>query len=113
MSKRLEFTRLTKSLGFARAKGKCELCTAHLYPNKFRYDHIIPAEFGGDNSITNLQVICSNCDREKTYKKDLPEIAKSNRIRDKHIGAKTSSRPMPCGRKSKYKKLMNGPVVLR
>lgn len=88
---RQEFTQKTKVAGWQRSGGYCEKgCGTKLRPGHFRYDHIIACEFGGDNSLSNLQVICDGCDAVKTYKQDIPAIAKSNRVRARHIGAKTA-----------------------
>lgn len=85
---RTEFSKLTKRLAFTRADGKCEHpgCGLKLFPGKFRYDHRIPDYLGGDNLLENCQVICTACDGEKTYKQDIPTIAKVKRIRDREAG---------------------------
>jgi 5-methylcytosine-specific restriction enzyme A len=60
------------------------------------FDHIVPVALGGDNSLTNCQVLCRKCHR---FKSDHPrdgdksKIAKADRVREKHSGI----------RKSKYK----------
>lgn len=106
---RREFPRKVKQAAFMRAKGKCENCTAKLYPGKYRYDHRLPDALGGEPTLDNCWVLCNNCDSPKTYEHDIPAIAKANRIRDKHIGATKPKRPWG----GKYRKKMNGDVVLR
>jgi len=73
---RTEFTAKTKLQAFQRANGTCESagCGAKLTPGKFTYDHRIPDQLGGDNSLENCQVICSVCDKEKT-RRDQCDIA--------------------------------------
>jgi hypothetical protein len=44
---------------------------------------------------------------------DIPQIAKVKRIRQRHIGAKQSRSPLPGGRRSQWKKKMDGSVVRR
>lgn len=112
---RKEFSAKTKLAGWERSKGNCEKCGLKLAVGKFRYDHIIPDQLGGDNSLENLQVICTGCDGEKTYKKDIPLIAKSNRIRNRHLGIKKTRRgkPLPGGRDSEWKRKISGEWVRR
>ena len=88
MRKRSEFSRKTKAEAFARANGKCEGCGVKIRPgNGPEYDHRIPDAVGGGNSLSNCVVLCFNCHGAKTQKADVPEIARTKRIRDKHTGA--------------------------
>ena len=94
---RLEFTRKTKALAFARSQGRCECgkCGGiRLVPGKFQYHHIKEANDGGDNSVENCLVITNDCHKPLTahYVK---ETRKHERIRDKNIGAMgKTSRPI-------------------
>lgn len=106
---RREFPAKIRAAAFQRSGGDCENCTARLYPAKFTYDHILPDWLGGEPMLGNCQVICSTCDKQKTHKEDQPRIAKTKRIRDKHIGAKPTSRSF----QSKFRKKVSGEVVLR
>jgi 5-methylcytosine-specific restriction endonuclease McrA len=85
---RRDFTKAVKLAAFQRADGRCEKCTAQLYPGKYRYDHVVPDTFGGAPTLENCQVICIACDSEKTYGKDIPAIAKNNRMRERNLGIK-------------------------
>lgn len=78
---RREFPAKVKSDAFVRAGGRCEIpwCNAKLAPGKFTYDHRIPDWMGGEPTLENCQVICRECDKEKT-RKDAGNIAKSKRI---------------------------------
>jgi 5-methylcytosine-specific restriction endonuclease McrA len=97
MNKRVEFSKATKLAAFRRAHGRCERCSGLLTPGKFAYDHRNPAVFSGDAgaALENCQVLCASCHDTKTYRKDIPDAAKSNRIRasaagirrDRHIRA--------------------------
>lgn len=84
---RQEFTRDVRAKAFARAKGHCEKCTAHLYVGKHQFDHIVADSIGGEPTLSNCQVLCNACHGEKTAKVDTPRAAKTKRQRDKHIGA--------------------------
>ncbi len=110
---RNEFSRKVRAAVFARADGKCETCGAKLKVGEGEIDHILPCALGGDNSIENAELKCKACHREKTTK-DVRGIRKADRVRDKHTNAvKPSSRPLPGGKKSKWKRKMNGEVVRR
>jgi hypothetical protein len=75
--------------------------------------HEIPLEAGGLDDASNWLVAHRTCHRQHTAKVDAPLIAKVKRIHQRHIGAKKSRNPMPGGRGSKWKKRMDGSVVLR
>lgn len=121
---RLEFTSKTKRQAFARSNGLCE-CALIPWLNRpegcgqrltdgVRYEHILPAELGGDNSLENAAALTIQCWKEKTAKYDLPTIAKSNRVRDRARGIRRrSSKPMLGSRASPWKKRMDGTVVRR
>lgn len=114
MTRQHEFSTKVRVAAFQRAGGRCEKCKVRLVPGKTEYDHVIPQEFDGPSTLENCQVICSACHDAKTFKQDIPAIAKSNRIRAKHIGAyKRSGRPMAGTVASGIKKKMNGEVVRR
>lgn len=83
---RKEFSRKTRVQAFARCGGRCEKCSAHLKVGEGEYDHVLPAELGGDASLENCQVICRACHKAKTAG-DIRAIRKSDRMRDKHTGA--------------------------
>ena len=110
----MSFPRKTKSRRHAHCEGKCEGCDAPLQVGHFDYDHVKPRAMGGDDSFENCRVLCFLCHEHKTSEHDVPWIAKSNRQRDKHIGAmEPSRRPLPCGKKSPFKRKVGGRVVRR
>lgn len=83
---RVEFTKAVKLAAWRRARGRCEACSALLVGKVPHYDHINPAAFDGSADLSNCQVLCVACHDEKTFKHDVPAIAKSNRIRLRHAG---------------------------
>ncbi len=66
---------------------------------------------GGGNHLDNCVVLCRSCHRGITSDR-AAVIAKSNRIRAKHIGIAKASR-FPCGRGSPFKKKIDGTVAPR
>jgi 5-methylcytosine-specific restriction enzyme A len=83
-----------------------------LQPPRIAFDHINPDGLTGSNDIANCAVLCTPCHREKT-RGDVGTIAKAKRRYARDIGAKTSRNPMPGGRRSKWKRKLDGTVVLR
>lgn len=110
---RAEFTRKTRAKAFARADGCCEKCHAKLQTGRIEYHHEIEAALGGSNEVGNCLVLCRPCHGGITAGTSQPRIAKVKRIRDRHSGALTIRSSWACGRNSKFKKKINGQVVLR
>lgn len=115
---RREFPASVKVAAFERCKGRCEgeCGGTRLYPGKFRYNHRIPDAQGGEPTLENCECLCLACDRKVTYEVDIPTIAKTKRIRARHLGAREpgrGKRPLPCGRASGKVKKVSGEVVER
>lgn len=122
---RMEFTKETKRSALKRAKNRCEAigkmfglpagqrCSMPLATG-VRFEHINPDANSRDNSLENAAAVCPACWRWKTDNYDKPLIAKTDRQKDRFDGTETSvSRPMPCGRGSRWKKTFGGRVVPR
>lgn len=45
---------------------KCKTCDSVV---RLELDHIVPVKDGGENTFSNLQVLCSVCHRKKTLKR--------------------------------------------
>jgi len=86
---RREFSKPVKRDALKRADGKCEneSCGA-LFGVKFHFDHDIADGLGGEPTLENCKVLCHACHAEKTTKHDVPLIAKTKRIQDRHNGIK-------------------------
>lgn len=95
------------------AEGHCKCCTRFIDGSALvaEYDHAIPLILGGANRETNLQLLCSECHAAKT-KRDVKIKAKVARVQKKHIGIRKPSR-FPGSRDSRFKKKIDGSVVLR
>ena len=97
MSKRMEFSKVTKRQALARSQMRCEAvgglyglnekqrCSVSLC-NGVEFDHGLAASNGGDNSLENCFAVCMSCHRFKTANYDTPRAAKIVRQSDKAKG---------------------------
>ncbi|ANL84620.1 HNH endonuclease signature motif containing protein [Rhizobium phaseoli] len=109
MSRR-EFSRATRQAALKRSGLKCEAsgsrygleegqrCNCSLSLG-VQYDHDVPDQLGGDNSLENCRAVCVQCHKIKT-RGDIQQIRKSDRQRDKASGVvrpagKIKSAPFP------------------
>ena len=107
---RQEFTKRTKLDAFERSGGRCEACRARLFPGNIEYHHSTECTFGGAGELGNCSVLCRACHAAITRKR-AAVIAKSNRVRERHLGIKrASSRPLPGSKASGIRRRMNGQV---
>lgn len=98
---------------FLSYSGACYHCKRILRPgDDWALDHIVALINGGSHEEKNLAPICEPCHTLKTAK-DVGEKAATYKTRLKHYGLREPKHPMPGSRKSKWKRLMNGKVVLR
>ena len=116
---RAEFTKPVKREALKRSGGKCE-AVGHMYglPRYSRcglplaygvqFDHVILDANSHDNSLANCAAVCMNCHKHKTAKHDIPLAAKTVRQQDKALGIRK-----PSAFKSKFKRRIDGTVVLR
>jgi 5-methylcytosine-specific restriction endonuclease McrA len=100
---------------FQKAGGKCCLCGGKIDAarEKWIVEHVRPLWCDGDNSADNVAPAHAKCAAEKTTK-EARERGKVRRSALRHMGVKTrKGKPMPGGRDSQWKRLMNGTVVKR
>lgn len=98
---------------FAAHGGVCHICGGKINVGEsWEVEHIIPIAMGGADDESNWRPAHIKCHRGKTVT-DVAQIAKAKRREARHIGAKVSKTPMPYGRGSKFKRKMDGTVVLR
>lgn len=101
---------------FTRHDGRCWLCGEKLQVGDlWDVEHELALELGGsdEKGSDNLKPAHRACHRIKTTV-DAWTIAKSNRVRARHLGASAPSRsPLPGGRRSPWKKKINGSVERR
>jgi 5-methylcytosine-specific restriction protein A len=115
MTRRREFPSKIKLAAFARCGGRCENCTAKLFPGNVNYDfdHRIPDGLGGNPDLGNCVCLCRACHKAKTSD-DVSTIAKVKRMKRSHLGVREPGRRLlPCGRASGESKKVIGGVVER
>ena len=96
----------------ARYGGNCDVCGLPCGPlRKAEFDHRPALINGGENRESMIRLVCAPCHRVATYA-DVAEKSTTARIRAKHYGIKKPSR-MPGSRNSKWRKKINGEVVMR
>jgi 5-methylcytosine-specific restriction protein A len=110
---RREFSTKIRIAAMGRCKGYCENCGAFLRTGRFAFDHVNPDGLTGEPTLENCMVLCNPCHDDKT-RLDTHVIAKAKRREALHLGVKKPTRnPLPGSKASKYKKKMDGSVVLR
>lgn len=100
---------------FLKRKGTCASCYIKIDAGKaWDIDHILPLALGGTNEPENLQILCKPCHQSKTSQSDIPRIAKTKRLKARHLGARSpSTRPLPGSRRSLWKRKLDESVVQR
>ena len=68
--------------------------------------------FDGGNSLFNCVCLCRNCHRLLTNKR-VAVIAKSTRVRNKHIGIRRQRSSFQTNRDGPWKRKMSGEIVRR
>ena len=113
--RRITFSTSFRLSLFLKRKGLCSICSLKIDAGKaWDIDHIIPLGLGGTNEPNNLQILCKHCHHSKTSQSDIPRIAKTKRLKARHLGARPpSTRPIPGSRRSPWKRKMDGSVVRR
>ena len=110
MTPRKEFSKAVKVQRFEHCGGTCEMCGCNLRPGQFDYHHAREAVLDGENAFENCRVLCKTCHKTQTRTR-APVLAKTRRIREKHIGAtKPQGRPMLGTKRSGISKGIGGIV---
>lgn len=63
--KRKQYSKEVRELIYKQADGYCQLCGKKLTYKQVTLDHITPLAMGGADSVENLQLSCSQCNRLK------------------------------------------------
>jgi 5-methylcytosine-specific restriction endonuclease McrA len=97
---------------FAAHNGICHISKrAITAADTWDLEHILAICNGGENRESNLAPALIKPHRAKTAR-DLAQKAKNDRVRKRHLGIKKRS-TFACSRDSRFKKKINGEVVLR
>src|ERR1700722_7238512 len=107
---RQEFSKRTRLEAWMVSGGKCRDCKLRIV-GRPEYHHENEDTFGGSNLLDNCVVLCRRCHGIITGKR-AAVIAKSTRVRNKHIGIKRRS-SFQTNRDGIWKKKMDGSVVRR
>ena len=112
--KRKPLTRLQRTIVFDDAQGACCICHIKIdhLKEKWIVEHLKPLWLGGEDNARNMGPAHYRCAIEKTTK-EAPVKAKSDRVRANFLGIKKTTNPIPGSRNTKFKKRMDGTVVLR
>ena len=94
--------------------GRCAKCGRKLGPGvAWEADHIIAICNGGRNIESNYQPLCKvPCHSEKTAS-DVAIKSKIASVQAKHLGLRKPTRGFAANRDGKFKRRMDGTVVLR
>jgi len=124
MARAAEFSKETKRAALKRSGGLCEAsgkrygledgqrCNAPLSKGVI-FDHDDPEANSKNATLENCRAICPVCDRYKTFLIDIPMIAKTVRMQDKHNGIKRQGPALMGTKASGWRKRMNGQVERR
>ncbi|MBL0405037.1 HNH endonuclease [Microvirga aerilata] len=97
-----------------RARGICAICERRIDGVRERWivEHIRALELGGQDEPDNMGPAHETCGRTKT-REDHRRTAKAKRQKIQHLGANEAKRPLPCGRRSRWKRKIDGTIVPR
>lgn len=92
----------------------CNICKTPINPvhQSWHLDHVQPIAVSADDTDENLRPVHATCHIDKT-RVDVTAIAKTKRIRAKHIGTARKAKPMAGSRRSQWKRHMDGTVSRR
>ena len=94
-------------------KGICHICQGKIgIGEAWEIEHRVPFAMGGEDSESNWSPAHVRCHRTKTTD-DVGAIAKAKRREARHLGVNVSRTPLPFGKKSGFKRKMDGTVVRR
>ena len=97
-----------------RTGGACVICGTPIDGLRQRWivEHLQALELGGADAPDNLGPAHESCGRAKT-RDDHARAAHAKRCKARHLGVRTSQRPMPGSRSSPVKRKLDGSVVAR
>ncbi len=94
--------------------GCCDICHQPIWlGERWEVSHRIPLAAGGEDAPENRFPVHYKCHRRQTSEVDAPLIAKTRRQRQKALGIRSTSRPMPGGKDDPIKHKIGGGRVWR
>lgn len=96
---------------FLKFGGTCQICFTRIVSSP-EFDHRVALINGGFNCESNLVPLHPKCHALKT-RTDVALKSADRKTQLHHYGIKQSRNPMPGSRRSKFKKRMDGTVVMR
>lgn len=113
MTKRESISTKKRITLFQKHGGVCHICGGKINVGEaWDVEHVIPLAMGGEDSEENWSPAHRKCHRTKTTE-DMGNIAKAKRREVFHLGGRVSRTPLPFGKKSKFKRKMDGTIVER
>ena len=98
---------------FTDHKGECHICGGKIGVGEgWQIEHVIPFAMGGADDESNWRPSHIKCHRTKTTD-DVGKIAKAKRREARHLGVNVSRTPLPFGKRSAFKRKLDGTVVRR
>jgi HNH endonuclease len=69
-----------RDIVYKNSRGRCRKCKVELPEGILEMDHVVSRGKGGDDSITNLQMLCPTCHMHKHNR--VPKFGPAHAIRD-------------------------------
>lgn len=95
-----------------RERGHCMLCRVKLQVGSFVFEHVRALELGGEDTPENIRLTCRGYATEKT-RADHAMAGKAKRQKEAAYGFRESRHPLPCGRRSPWKRTIDGRTIRR
>ena len=113
MVKRATISATKRVALFQKRGGICHICGGKINVGEgWDVEHVIPLAMGGADDESNWSPAHRKCHRDKTTD-DVGKIAKAKRREVRHLGINVSRSPLPFGKKSKFKRKLDGTIVPR
>lgn len=113
MVKRASISTKKRVALFQKHDGVCHICGGKISVGEaWQIEHIIPFAMGGADDESNWAPAHIKCHRTKTTD-DVGKIAKAKRREARHLGVNVSRTPLPFGKKSEFKRKLDGTIVRR
>lgn len=113
--KRRNWTKAQRARLYEAHAGACHICgeTIDLEAERMEVEHVVPLALGGADEWSNIRPAHASCHAAKT-RSDVTSIAKAKRVNLKHIGQfRPPRRIVPGSKASRFKKCLNGKVLIR